>query len=945
VESDASLWQGITSDGIRFEGRVKLFHDALGHSLGPNFLEEEKDDLKWCEDNSLRELLLSPEVRDRWSAPLRILEIVSGRGGDRNSEMAQFQLEDARELVRLGQSIEHPKRAHIRFLRKLALEFEAVDDAANEGKSPRETAPETVEFLRALNDRLNPAIQRFLGISPHGLKELFRRLRRKLKEEGRKLVLLLEDITSFQGVDNLLIDVLVTDSQTRPDECDLISVVGLTPDYFDKFIGGLGNIVARITHMIRLGRGEHGFERMTSLESSDSQIGFTSRYLNAVRLGIDRLKDGNNVANACDLCPDREACHRSFGSHGNYGLYPLTETYITRNYDRLVDPEGKLTQQTPRGLLQNLVHPALFHVNDLEQGEYPPPEFPVAPIQGASELPGPVRDRLAAVSQGNESIQARLRLVAGLWGNGSGSVGSSQTSDGELEFAGIRQSIFDTFRLPWPGNVVVDESSSEATADPVGSVVEDEVHETRGPRQQKTTSGQKQTRQPSRNIRVGDLDRRLKQLEAWEDNRPLEDAPFWNQQVWQAVSDLPWHQLGIPFYLWRRLYTERLILLAGTGQARGGHLVIPRETWVFRGLYGYLCLGIAGNGFDVELLLRYAARFRRKLQNLVIGHMTTRMGSFLTQSGEPWLPAHTAVQMLTARAWLRGDVMPEAEETAQWRTILSDELEASSAPRQRVDSWGEFVDVEGTGSCHSKVREVLRDWIKLPQGSEPGADLVDAAPALRALRELKTNVTYTKLLTEPLPSTGNQQISELVTLSERASATETKLDGLPSRESTRIHRLAEELVDQLRGNSVSAHVDRIETAVSGVLQYLHDAVPAAIQDWKQQISRLRASGYLAPGSPDGRTMEEFLMRLDEESPVAPIALLQWCLQAPVQSMALLIPTFESGETVVIKMAEYVSAYLGRHASVGAANIKDVQQTGRRLRDSAQAIESILKGTS
>jgi len=80
----------------------------------------------------------------------------------------------------------------------------------------------------------DPTLPRYL--SP-GLKELFRRLRRKLREEGRKLVLLLEDVTSFQGVDNLLIDVLVTDSQTRPDECDLISVVGLTPDYFDKFIG------------------------------------------------------------------------------------------------------------------------------------------------------------------------------------------------------------------------------------------------------------------------------------------------------------------------------------------------------------------------------------------------------------------------------------------------------------------------------------------------------------------------------------------------------------------------------------------------------------------------------------------------------------------------------------------------------------------------------------
>ena len=350
LEEDASLWQGIaTSDGIRFEGRAKLFHDALGHSLGANFLEEEKEDQEWCVERDLAELLLGPEVREGWKAPARILEIVSGKGGERNSELAQFRVEDIRDLLRLGQTIEKPKRAHIRFLMKLSKELDAFADPGNAGRPMSDVAPETFRFLRALNERLNPAIQRFLGISPHGLKELFRRLRRKLREENRRLVLLLEDITSFQGVDNLLIDVLVTDSQTRQDECDLISVVGLTPSYFDKFIGGLGNIVARVTHMIRLSREDDGFEKMASLDG-DSRVQFVAKYLNAVRLGVDRLRDGSNVPNACEHCPDQTRCHRSFGFRDGYGLYPLTEMFITRNYERLVDPEGKLTQQTPRGL-------------------------------------------------------------------------------------------------------------------------------------------------------------------------------------------------------------------------------------------------------------------------------------------------------------------------------------------------------------------------------------------------------------------------------------------------------------------------------------------------------------------------------------------------------------------------------------------------------------------
>lgn len=941
LDGDVSPWMSIAaSDGIRFEGRVKLFHDALGHSLGANFLEEEKDDLKWCEDRALSDLLLAPDVRDRWTAPSRILDIVSGRDGQRNSEMAQFQLEDVRELIHLCQAIEHPKRAHIRFLQKLGAEFEAVDDPANESRPLSETAPDAVRFIRALNERLNPAIQRFLGISPQGLKELFRRLRKKLKEEGRRLVLLLEDITSFQGVDNLLIDVLVTDSQTRPDECDLISVVGLTPSYFDKFIGGLGNIVARVTHMIRLGRGDHGFEKITSLESGDSQTRFTAKYLNAVRLGIERLRDGTSVPNACEHCPDQQACHRSFGSRDGYGLYPLTEIYVTRNYDRLVDPEGKLTQQTPRGLLQNLVHPALFHVNDLVRGNYPPPEFPIAPIQGATELPGPVRDRLSSIAQGDEQLLMRLRLLVGLWGSGSGSVVGSKTEDDEVTFAGIRESVFEAFQLPWPGSAI-NELPSEAVSKLPESPVDEEKPEPRSPRPPKSSANQPSPRAPqSRPIRTGDLDRRLRQLDAWEDKGTLEDAPFWNQQVWKAVEELPWPQSGIPYYLWRRLYTERLVLLAGTGQARAGHLVIPREQWVFRGLHGYLCLRTPSDGTDMELMLRYAARFRRKLQQLVVYHMTSRLDSFRTQSDEPWLPVHTATQMLIARAWLRGDTLPESDESEQWRTILSDEPEATSAPRQRVDSWSEFVEI--TGYSHLKIREVLRDWITLPQALDPGADLVDAATGLRALRELKATVGYTRLPAQPLTSAGNSQISELVTLSERAYETVTKLNGLPGRESSRIRQRAEEIFECLRGNSVAAHVNRIETAINAVLQYLHDAAPVAIQEWKQQVGRLRTDGYLASTSPSVSALEEFLVRIDEETPSAPAAMLQWCLEAPVQSIAVLSPAFESGEAVVNKLSEYVSAYLGRHASDGTATLDDVHRIGKRLHEAAKAIESTMR---
>src|SRR3546814_9529228 len=82
-------------------------------------------------------------------------------------------------------------------------------------------------------------------LSAEGLKTLFRQVRQALAVRGQRLVLLLEDITSWEGIDDSLIDVLVTNAGTRDDMCPLISVVGVTPAYYQKLHGYYRG---RITH-------------------------------------------------------------------------------------------------------------------------------------------------------------------------------------------------------------------------------------------------------------------------------------------------------------------------------------------------------------------------------------------------------------------------------------------------------------------------------------------------------------------------------------------------------------------------------------------------------------------------------------------------------------------------------------------------------------------------
>src|SRR3546814_5130340 len=58
--------------------------------------------------------------------------------------------------------------------------------------------PQSRQLLNALNARRNFAVQHILGISVDGLREMFTKLRKALLKEKRRLVLLLEDVTSWE---------------------------------------------------------------------------------------------------------------------------------------------------------------------------------------------------------------------------------------------------------------------------------------------------------------------------------------------------------------------------------------------------------------------------------------------------------------------------------------------------------------------------------------------------------------------------------------------------------------------------------------------------------------------------------------------------------------------------------------------------------------------------
>ena len=252
-------------------GRAALFLNALGTMLTPRYIEAldtPPADIDWCRKFEPGNLIQSAAVRDHWGGPLRVLEIMNG-GKDRNSASATFDIQDVREFGALW--AEHDagdgEKAKLLGL-KLSLEKTFIEEALAEGRTleeirtqSAEEIPQTLQMIQALNARRNQAVQGVLGVSAEALKRLFMELRAELaradKEkpanERRRLVLLLEDVTMWEGLDDSLIDALVADAGLRDDDiCPLISVIGLTTEYFRQL---KSNYQQRITHSIRLGLG------------------------------------------------------------------------------------------------------------------------------------------------------------------------------------------------------------------------------------------------------------------------------------------------------------------------------------------------------------------------------------------------------------------------------------------------------------------------------------------------------------------------------------------------------------------------------------------------------------------------------------------------------------------------------------------------------------------
>lgn len=226
--------------------------------------------------------------------------------------------------------------------------------------------------LEIINRALPEAIVLSLSFSSDSLIDLMNELREVLHLEGKKLILLIEDLTRLQGLDKAMLQALITPSnQGERTLCELRWMAAVTTGYYGRIEDTVKTRMNFIVYMDLSGKKTVGREGL---------IKFTARYLNAARLGLENLKTeyekkqlgGPYKIKIAGVDSDNyEKLSSAFGQYEGICLFPFTEQAIW-NMAKRVDSNFE-EKFNPRRFLSKVITNILDkYLPLLNENKFPP---------------------------------------------------------------------------------------------------------------------------------------------------------------------------------------------------------------------------------------------------------------------------------------------------------------------------------------------------------------------------------------------------------------------------------------------------------------------------------------------------------------------------------------------------------------------------------------------
>lgn len=253
------------------------------------------------------------------------------------SESAMFLPDDFE--ISLGQI---SKGLKISGTRAAAHTISLAEDFADPGRGPK-LRQKVADYL---NTKVSNVIQRSMKLQTSDFKDLFVSLRKALKKQGMNLTLFVEDINSFTGIDEALMEVLLTNHNAvgNEDYCRMNSVVGSTNIFYRDKLNE--SIKERIKYNIYI--------QEKSVLGNPSQVAkFAARYINAINLTETDITDWlNKGVNDEDLpvAPGGHSWAEIECDGKTLSIFPFNQTALWKLYEGLTP-----NKKTPRVFLKSII--------------------------------------------------------------------------------------------------------------------------------------------------------------------------------------------------------------------------------------------------------------------------------------------------------------------------------------------------------------------------------------------------------------------------------------------------------------------------------------------------------------------------------------------------------------------------------------------------------------
>ena len=576
------------------------------------------------------------------------------------------------------------------------------------------------KFSDYLNQFVEIVIQRCAGIEPGDFEQVFMDIRKELYRLGKNLTLFIEDVTSFTGVDNALLNALMEEHNDR-DICRLSSVVGGTNAYINDCFRQ--NHRDRVTQYVYIP--DDVFDENGIYE-------FVGRYVNAMSLSTDVI----SAWVASKALPGEYPVHNVVeGKKWEYieipygkklCLFPFTKSSIRYLY------KNELTKghQTPRYIIRDIIEPV---VSDLlyNAANFPSKKYSLVNIN--TTLNFMVHNQIKEEEQAD-----RVFRFMSIWGNNEA---KQFTHEGVTYIAGLPTFVYEDLGLPII-NLQETDVAPISKSEPASTSVNTNSTPNKGP---------EQIIPPDKQKKLDDANAKLTQ---WANGMPINLSTTGGAEGTirtaredmgdYLMSAINWQAEGISLDNVSKVKasisgkSSKYKLVALENQTKGnGYYILP-ASWDSLNLvnafirwreFGNQSWKYPGSDFDIYIITSWTSRIKKQIVKAV--------SLYNDKTETKYIEAAMTAEMY--RLILNGEYREKTIGNLTAEYLLCDH-QAKNKNTSHSREWISLLYMMQQKSADSINKETVRQYYNIMQGSAAGQVVVlDAVNLAKTIRKVKTS--------------------------------------------------------------------------------------------------------------------------------------------------------------------------------------------------------------